>query len=183
MKTVAFATILALGLATQANAEVRIEASTSYYDLNGLTMREIHHSLMHNAPREGGQIIEGEVADHFSVVFRTKLDGNFCRPVEEFVTLKLKILLPKWADEERATTSVRMDWQRYMKKLVAHENGHKEIALSAANAVHRIFHDVSAKSSCKELDANVKRAANRAIAEAEEQQEAWDKNAEHFGIE
>lgn len=183
MKIVFLATMLALATTMQASAKVVVEQDSSHYHLKGLTVREIHHSLMHNAPREDGQIIEGEVADQFTVVFSSKLDGNACRPSDELVTLKLNILLPKWLDKESASSTVRVAWSRYMDKLLAHENGHKQIAISAANAIHRIIHTASGTGPCKAFDAKIKRAAEKVITDAEERQEAWEENTKPFGIE
>lgn len=183
MKRISSALVFVLAVTIQANADVKIEENLSYYDLQGLTKREIHQDLMRNGPRDGRRIIEGEVGDHFTVVFQPKRDGNVCRPFEELVTLRLKIQLPKWVDEERAASTVRTSWNQYMDKLLAHENGHKQIAISAAHTVHRIIHAAPAFRSCKELDAKIKRATKKVIAESEERQEAWDKNAETFGIE
>ncbi|WP_164754297.1 DUF922 domain-containing protein [Mesorhizobium sp. M7A.F.Ca.US.008.03.1.1] len=183
MKQIILTALLFLIATLPANADVKVEESSTYFNLQGLTSREIHQDLMRNAPREGGEIIEGEVADHFSVDFQSRMDGQECRAFDERVTLKLKIQLPKWVDEKRAASAVRVSWNQYMDKLLAHENRHKEIAISAAHAVHDIIHTASIKGSCEGLDAKIRRAAKRTISESERRQQAWDENAEQFGIE
>lgn len=176
--------LFVLAVTIEAHADVKVEENSSFYPLQGLTSREIHRDLMRSGPRDdGGKIIEGEVGDHLTVDFRSRMDGNVCRAFNERVTLKLKIQLPKWVDEGRAAPDVRASWKQYMDKLLAHENRHKEIAISTAQTAHDIVHMASASGSCKGFSAKVHRTVKRAIADAEEKQEAWDKNAAPFGIE
>lgn len=158
------------------NAEVRIKQSSSYYALGGVTMDDIDASMHRNAPREGGKIVEGEVDDDLTWRLWSMAEGDTCRIVNDTVTLQINMLLPNWTDRDRSAPAARQAWQEYYAKLLAHEDGHKRIAIKAAYAVDKLFHNVSAVSTCADLEAKLNGAAAAAFENAEEEQERWDEN-------
>ena len=160
-----------------ANADVTIEESSSNYELSGMSLDQIDESLHRNAPREGGEIIEGEIRDDLTWKLWSRPEGNACRIVKDIVTIKIDMLLPNWTDRDRAAPPARKTWQEYYDKLLAHEDGHKTIALNAAYAVDKLFHNTSASGPCVNLEAKLNHAAAEAVEEAEMEQERWDEDA------
>lgn len=175
--------ILAMGLSTHAWAEVRVEETNSSYELRGLTTEQIHADIMNSAPRENGEIIDGEMNENVSLSLDYTTQGGTCRVGTDTVILKLVTSMPRWVDEGRAPDGVRKAWNAYFSALQAHEGGHKAIALSAANAIDGLIHADQSAQSCSALETKIKKAAEKIQIEAEAEQESFDQSAKPFDLE
>lgn len=175
--------ILIMGLPGHAWAEVKIEQTNSTYELRGLTTEQIHDDLMKSAPRENGEIIDGELKDDVSLSLDYTIQAGVCRVGTDTVTLKLVMSLPRWVDEGRAPDEVRKAWNAYFSALQSHEGGHKAIALDAANAIDGLIHDGPSGQSCSALETKIRKAAEKIQIEAEAQQENLDQSAKPFDLE
>ncbi|MBN4066374.1 DUF922 domain-containing protein, partial [Ahrensia sp. AH-315-G08] len=73
---------------------------------------------------------------------------------------------PKLLHKKRHSKAVRKAWNRFMKKIRAHELKHGKIAKQLANNVHRSIRKFSTKASrkCKNLGRGAKRKFKRLSA-------------------
>lgn len=178
-----FWVMLAVGLSTPVWAGVKVDETNSTYDLRGLTTKQIHDDIMKSAPQENGETIDGEMNDDVSLSLNSAMQGDTCRIASDQVTLKLIIALPRWVDEGRASDDVRKAWNAYFSVLKAHEEGHKAIALKAANAIDGLIHADPSAQSCADLETKIKKAAEKIQIDAEAEQESLDQNAKPFDLE
>lgn len=167
----------------QANADVKVDETSSTYELQGLSPDAIHEDLILKAPREGDEIIERETNDDLTWKFQTATAENSCGIVKDVVNLKISQRLPSWSDRERADPSVRTAWRDYFDNLRAHENGHKTISVKAAHQIDRLLHHASTPGgTCADLEVNLNRAAKQTMADAEREQGQWDDNDTPFDL-
>ncbi|MER8677123.1 MULTISPECIES: DUF922 domain-containing protein [unclassified Mesorhizobium] len=174
--------VLMLGIG-EARADVKLDVTYSTYELRGLSQKAIHEDLHRVGKREGDDIIEGEVADYWDWNFRLAAVDNSCRVSSDEIILKLNILLPTWVDEARADPAVRAAWNTYFQELKAHEDGHKTIAVDAAERISKLTHGATAPGSCKALGHSLDRAAEKIVENAENAQNQLDANPKPFALE
>lgn len=163
-------------------AKVTVEQTDSRYELRGLTKEEIHSDIMKNAPKENGEIIDGEMNDDLTLSLDYTVQAGKCQIASDTVNLKLVMSLPRWVDEQRASEKVRTAWNEYFSVLQAHESGHKEIAVRAANEIDKLIHSGQSAESCSELKARITTAAEGIQSKAEAAQEKHDKNSQSFDL-
>jgi predicted secreted Zn-dependent protease len=183
MKTFVTSVLLMLACAIPARANVEIEEAASIYELRGLTANEIHEDILRSAPREEGNIVDAEIKERvtFTLGFNTT-DGT-CRVASDQVKLEIVSAFPRWVDQERATNEVRKAWESYSNALRGHEDGHRAIAIKAANAVDTLIHAGQSASTCESLKDKITKAADEIVAIAAGEQEGFDKNAPAIDIE
>lgn len=175
--------ISALILASQARAEVRISETSSNYELRGLSTAAIHDDIMKRAPREGSGVIDGDTSDRLSLSFKYATEDQACRVAKDTVHLEINTTLPVWIDEQRADPAVRAAWNDYLLNLRGHENGHKTIAVTAAQRIDQLIHNTKPAKTCAELEASLSSEARKIQEQAEAEQDRYDQQAQSFDIE
>ncbi|CCV11907.1 DUF922 domain-containing protein [Mesorhizobium sp. STM 4661] len=175
--------IAILVCAAPASADVKVEVTQSTYELRGLSREAIHEDMHRVARKDGDGIIEGEVNDDLAWKFKFAVADNSCHVTSGEITLKLSVMLPTWVDEARADESVRTVWNSYFQELKAHEDGHKTIAVDAAEKINQIAHGVKAAGPCNALEESLNDAARQIVETAEKAQDQHDADAKPFALE
>jgi predicted secreted Zn-dependent protease len=183
MKPFVTSVLLTLACAIPARANVEIEEAASNYELRGLTANEIHEDILRSAPREEGKIVDAEIKESVTFTLGFNTTDGICRIASDQVKLEIVFAFPRWVDQERATNEARKAWGSYSTALRGHEDGHKAIALKAANAVDTLIHAEQSASTCEALNDKITKAADEIIASSTSEQEGFDKNAPNIDIE
>lgn len=116
-------------------AEHSVHCSTNYYPITGSTLREMQEAIRRNRPAHVDReaLTEWNVRVRFGVVgFQ---DAYRCGGFTTLTTIR--ITLPRWTPPEGVSESVSGAWDRYIKALRGHEEGHARFALAAAAEMHR----------------------------------------------
>jgi len=101
------------------NGKVTIENMVyAHYDVTGSTLTEVAAQL---DPKEWGQC-------YYEFEYSYETMGRRTKKVD--ITLRLTIRLPRWQGKgwQTASDAAKVEWQRMISALEAHENGHTEIA-------------------------------------------------------
>jgi predicted secreted Zn-dependent protease len=178
---VVFSAFVALG-AVEARADVKLEETYSTYQLRGLSREAIHEDLHRVAKRDRDGLIDGEMSNDLHWNFRFAAAENSCRVSSDEIVLKIYILLPRWVDEERANSVLHSIWNTYFQELKAHEDGHKTIAVAAAERISKLAHDATASGSCTALERSLNDAAKRIVEDSERAQNQHDLNSQPFDL-
>ncbi|WP_256753999.1 DUF922 domain-containing protein [Mesorhizobium sp. Mes31] len=166
-----------------ARADVKLEVTNTTYELRGLSLHAIDVDLHRVAEKDSDGIIEGELKDDFNWTFKFVETADACRVTSDDIMLKLNMLLPRWADEEHADPALRTAWKAYIDDLKAHEDGHKTIAVDAAEKISRLTHGATALGSCDALKRSLNSAASQIVEAAEKAQEQLDAKDEPVALE
>jgi predicted secreted Zn-dependent protease len=76
-----------------------------------------------------------------------------CMLVSPIVTLELSYWFPSWDPPEAPSAELKAQWAAYIDALQRHELGHRNVAVSAANAILRAFQDGFPGPTCEEAEA------------------------------
>lgn len=106
--------------------------------------------MFQEAPELQGRPVWGRTEWRLESDYRYGPAGGTCRVADARVRVAVVILLPEWRDRRRASPALRRAWDAFQRGLVAHELGHREVAVAAGGALRRALLEVAAPA-CAQL--------------------------------
>ncbi len=172
--------LLTFGLfpAIQVIPTVRIKYE--YYDVSGMTAREIRRELARLSPIE----IDGKVYDAYTQwsvrwEFWYNEGGSSCS-IDSVVTLvDVGFTLPWWTDQDRASETLRERWQSYLDALHRHELGHKDLGVAAGTEVAAAIVRIPPWNTCEELEQAADSIGERIVGAYRVKEEEYDQQTAH----
>lgn len=136
-----------------------------YYEIKGNNEKELRTQMTLNGTSwDDGKTYDSVTSWNIDWDYGYKNTPNGCS-IDAFKTkLKITFRYPKWVENNDAPQTLVARWDDYMKKLTVHENGHRDMAVKAAEEINRAAAALPARSSCAEIDREV-RDVGFAIAE------------------
>jgi predicted secreted Zn-dependent protease len=104
-------------------------------------------------------------------------DGGGLRDAS--VSLSLVVHLPDWQERDAAPAALQRSWERFLKALTAHEEGHVEISIEHATRLRNELGTLTPEPSCLELTAKFEDHAKRAQARMDQAQADYDDKTQH----
>lgn len=99
---------------------------------------------------------------------------------ESFKTsIDITFRFPKWVRDDGASQSLVDKWDCYMKNLVMHENGHRDMAVEAAEELARAVAAMPPASSCSELDRRVRALHKERMQKLNADEKKYDADTNH----
>jgi len=162
------ASIATISVAENSHARVITKNRTSYYSVSGNNGAGIFKSISKRGPKiaKSGHVIASTTIRMDIKNVRVAVRRGRCVVTNADVHLTLHYRYPKLLHKKRHSKAVRKAWNRFMKKIRAHELKHGKIAKQLANNVHRSIRKFSTKASrkCKNLGRGAKRKFKRLSA-------------------
>jgi predicted secreted Zn-dependent protease len=150
-----------------------------YFTVSGLTTTDIRHAMRQNAPKDAeGMPRWGRAFWHLRWKY-TRDTSSGCRIGTLAIVVTSRLQMPQWPDRARASTEVQGKWDQFYRALLAHENGHRDNGIRAANDLARRFRGLGAQSDCARLDAEIENTGRRVISEYHLVDKAYDRSTEH----
>ncbi len=166
--------------ASAALAEPHVRIAVKHYAVRGLTAQEIRQDLN----RRGIKSPEGRTYDAFTrwyikwnYGFRN--EGNRCAVQNVRTSVDVTYTLPKWGDERKAPRELADRWQRYMKDLKTHEDGHRDIGIAAAADIEKAIGRLSPAADCREMEAKANAAARSVLDDYHSKESLYDLRTLH----
>ncbi|WP_437554758.1 DUF922 domain-containing protein [Sorangium sp. So ce367] len=88
-------------------------------------------------------------------------------------------LLPRWRPPPNAAPALVATWEAELRALVAHEEGHRDLAIAAGAAVAVALETTPPAASAEALDEAMMTRADAALAAARERERAYDQATAH----
>jgi predicted secreted Zn-dependent protease len=95
------------------------------------------------------------------------------------VRLRVEVLLPEWRPLRAPSRTLRKRWEAVAQTLAAHEQGHLDYTLEAAQALRTELAEMSAMSSCEAIDNAIDRRFRRALMRLNSQNVLFDIRTNH----
>ena len=166
--------LLASGTAFGADS---LSVRTNYYAVTGATVQEIRSDIARKRPWK--QEVDGFTAWKIDWFYRTEATDSECRLQSFEVKTDVTVTVPRWTPPADVDPETKRSWTTYINGLLAHEDGHKRIALAAATEVRNRLQRLNSAASCDALDAHVKHEATHAIDEFKKREKTYDERTEH----
>ena len=110
--------------------------------------------------------------------FTTRLgyaeNSGSCRIVQANVTVKAKVILPRWSRPKRAGQDVRLIWDTLSADIKRHEESHVSIAKNYARDLEQALLKLGRQSTCQIAAQKAKETTNRLLEKHDRAQEQFD---------
>jgi predicted secreted Zn-dependent protease len=143
----------AIGLETNkyVNQDITYHESYRYYQISG-NNESVLRTEMNNKRYicYGGVPYDG-CADWY-IRWSVPIDsgGNRCqKPI--YVNVEMKYTLPQWNTPNDSPIELKNKWEKFIKSLKTHEDGHKENAVNGGKELLKSLNDLSDNYNCSEL--------------------------------
>ena len=171
--------ILALALAALAwpAAAASLAKTYSYFSIGGSTLEEIQQQLDVRGPKvkTTGRRHPGATQMEFtSKVGYAERDGG-CAIAKANVTVKAKIILPRWTRPGRAEEDVRLVWDTLSSDIKRHEESHVVIAKNHARLLEQALLAIGKQRDCKTAQAKAKEVTQTILAKHDRAQVEFDR--------
>jgi predicted secreted Zn-dependent protease len=169
--------ILALGALTAPSIAASIDKKYSYFNLYGKTAEELDREIAKRGPKlqQTGTRHPGATTMNFGLKTKISNDGEYCKLDRAFVTLDLKLSLPRWKGREKATEDMGIMWDTLSSDIKRHEERHGLIARSYAIDLERTLENLPRDRDCKRLQAKAESVAKQLLKEHADAQAQFDK--------
>ncbi len=141
-----------LGLAAvPANAATLVK-TYSYFAIRGSTLDEIQKQLSEHGPEvktSGGTRHPGATQMSFTTRTRYAERADSCRIVDARVTVKVKVILPRWRQPRKADPDVKLFWDTLSADIKRHEERHVEIAKNHGRELEDALKATYPRKTCK----------------------------------
>lgn len=158
----------------------KVAEKYEYYEICGCSEKELHCDLKQkcvtwNDGHKYDSLTSWDVKwDHgFDQTSETCTINSF-KPIVE-----IAFRYPKWKRTDDAPRSLMEKWDRYLKNLITHENGHRDMVVEAANDLSRAVAQLTPAPSCDDLDRNVRALFRKRMEKMNKDQREYDETTKH----
>lgn len=152
----------------------------AYYEIKGNSEKELRGQMCRN----GCAFNDGERYDSVTT-WRWKIDYGYDRAPRACIADSFKVALeisyryPKWVRTGDAPQPLVDKWDGYMKNLITHENGHRDMAVEAAAELSRAVADLPPAASCAELDREMRALSRERMEKLNADEKNYDETTVH----
>ena len=134
-----------------------VSETYEYYDVRGNGEKELRCQMNQNGCRwEDGKKYDSVTSWHVKWDYDYDREPHACSAVSFRTTLEVIYRYPKWAQHDGVPKPLVDKWDGYMKHLVTHEKGHRDIAVEATADLSRTVAALPPAPSCADLDREVR---------------------------
>ncbi|MDO1584550.1 DUF922 domain-containing Zn-dependent protease [Rhizobium oryzicola] len=171
------ACLVLCAIATPALSEPRITKTYSYFTIGGRTAEELDAELGRRGPQTNHAGFRHPGATEISFGGDvTYLEGSRrCSVGGVRVTLKTRIILPRWKNRNKAEPTLGLIWDTLSADIKRHEERHAEIARGHARDLERTLLELQPAANCDILEKQAGQITQRIIQKHDEDQQRFDR--------
>ncbi|MBS9720720.1 DUF922 domain-containing protein [Tianweitania sp. BSSL-BM11] len=175
-KRLVLATMIAASLGLPAHAASLVK-SYSYFNIRGGTLEELENELNKRGPqlKGSGSRHPGAAQMEFTSKVGYAETNGACRVVRAAVTLKVKVILPRWKTPRRADQETRLIWNTLSADIKRHEESHVIIGKNHARELENTLRKLGRFKSCEAAQAKVKQVTDQVLAKHDREQTRFDR--------
>jgi predicted secreted Zn-dependent protease len=133
---------------------IELITRTERYLITGASVDRINRQLLEHAQRSSGRG-HGLTRSRFDLIRKLKPTAGPCAVLELGIQIEFTTILPDWQPERAVSSELIEEWKRSVSALERHEEGHRQNALSTANALREALQNMGPTLSCMILDARM----------------------------
>ena len=159
------------------SAGATLSKTYSYFSIGGTTMDQIEAELNSRGPRvkSTGRRHPGATRMEFTTKLSYVEKKGYCRVADARVSVKAKVILPRWRPRGGADADVRMIWDTLSRDIRRHEESHIVIAKNHAREIEQVLKKLDRQKSCHAAAEKAKLAADKILAKHDRAQEHFDR--------
>jgi len=159
---------------------VVVTENYEYYDVCGCNEKELQCDLKKKCIQwNDGKKYDAVTTWDMKWDYGYDHDSQACAVDSFKVTVDIFFRYPRWVRTSETSPQLVEKWDRYMKNLITHENGHRDLAVEAAAKLSSAVAALNPPSTCVELDRRVRALYRARMAKLNEDQKAYDATTNH----
>ncbi|RUM97967.1 DUF922 domain-containing protein [Pseudaminobacter arsenicus] len=176
MKRTLLATMIIACMALPAGA-ASLSKTYSYFSIGGNTLDEIEADLARRGPHvsASNKRHPGATQMEFTTRLSYKQTTNYCKIVQAHVTVKAKLILPRWRRSRKAEQDVRLIWDTLSADIKRHEESHVVIAKNYAREMEQALKAMDRQKSCRTAADKAKEVTAKILARHDRAQMEFDR--------
>lgn len=176
MKRFLYCTLLLLVAGLPAHA-ANVVRSYSYFNIGGATLDEIEAQLSSNGPhvKTTGHRHPGATRMSFTSRLGFAESEASCRIVSAAVTVKAKVILPRWRRPRGAEPGVKLFWDTLSADIKRHEESHIVIARNHARDLEQALLAIGKQKDCQTARTKAKQVSDKILTKHDRAQVAFDR--------
>ena len=157
-----------------------IHDDIEYLDVTGNSKRELIEALDRlSVPDATGKRFYGHTHWELRWNYNVASEGAECRVTTVTATLDMTMSLPRWDPPRNADPALVHTWNAFVAGLREHEEGHRDIALDAAQEITNRIEAIPPAANCEKLKRTVGIRANSLLDEYREKGRRYDRMTDH----
>lgn len=170
-------TALAILAAPATSQAATLSKTYSYFSIGGTTLDEIQAELSRRGPhvKSTGARHPGATQMEFTSRVGYAQKANSCRIVSATVSVKAKVILPRWRRTKKADADVRFIWATLESDIKRHEESHVVIAKNYARTIEQGLVGMGRQQTCAVAAEKAKALSDRLLAKHDREQQRFDR--------
>ncbi|WP_339138765.1 MAG: DUF922 domain-containing protein [Candidatus Electrothrix sp. GW3-4] len=153
-----------------------------YYRVSGSTAREIRNDLDRKTPvNEKGKKYDAYTTWLVHWKYHWNASEDQCRITQVSTTVDVQYILPKLKRSAPLPKALVNKWERYLRALLQHENGHKDIGVRAANEIEEKIRNMKPRRTCQQLELDANRLGHKVLDKYLIIEDEFDRTTNHGG--
>ncbi len=151
-----------------------------YYEISGDCEKELRSQMRQNGCKwNDGKIYDSLTSWQWTWNYGYDRTPQGCRAVAFKVNIEVVFRFPKWLRNGDAPQPLVDKWDDYMKNLIMHENGHRDIAVEAATELSNTVAALPPAPNCAELDRKVRALSRERMEKLNTEEMRYDEATNH----
>jgi predicted secreted Zn-dependent protease len=157
----------------------RIVEKYQYYDIRGNSQQELTCELQDNGCTTDGKKYDSITRWRISWDYAYNLTAQGCVADSFRTTVEINYRFPRWVQTDAAPPLLVESWDTYLKNLQLHEQGHRDIAVTAAGELSQTVADLPPYPLCSDLDLSIRRIFRGRTEKLNADSKAYDTATNH----
>jgi predicted secreted Zn-dependent protease len=177
MRSAALTLALALVLTALPAEAASVIRTYNYFPIGGSTLAEIETELSRRGPQLYGEGRRHPGATRMEFTSRVGYaqTEKGCRIAEARVTLKARVILPRWRKRSSADVDTRLIWDTLASDIRRHEESHIVIARNHAMMLEKALMAIAPRPDCRQTQARAREVTAEILARHDEEQARFDR--------
>jgi predicted secreted Zn-dependent protease len=166
-------------MASGAFADPLVTEKIECYNIDGSTVADLRNQINSLGEKaKDGKRYAGFTYWNIKWRYQYRSNGHLCSISSVSVTIKIRYVYPKWSGRDFGRGELRIEWDRYIAALEAHERGHRDIAVAAAARIESAIAGMI-RTNCHELGREANALGERILDDCRKRQEDYDAVTNH----
>lgn len=153
-----------------------VHIRAEYYEIYGETGFQVANTMAVISPVRGPFGKQHRASTHWPINWQLwrKETVDSCAISKVQAHVWITYTYPRWKNFRAALPELQEKWEAFMKALVRHEEGHKDIAVDAALEIQRAIREMEPRSSCSELEQDANEIGLEILEQFSKRQDEFD---------
>ncbi|MEK6744366.1 MAG: DUF922 domain-containing protein [Nitrospirota bacterium] len=157
-----------------------VKEAYEYYEIRGNSEDELRSEMCRNGCKwKDGKIYDSVTNWHVTWDYDHERAPQACSADSFRATVNITFRYPKWIKTGGVPGPLAVKWDSYMKSLVEHETGHRDMAVEAAAELSLAVAGLAPAPTCAELDRAVRSLCRERMRKLDADAKEYDEATYH----